>query len=77
MNELIILILIQGLTKIGIYPEMLFIAILFLAFLFFSISNRVGVYPEMLFIAMLFLAFLVAIFNKYIHGILCPKQKNT
>ena len=49
--------------KIGIYPEMLFIAMLVLAFLFFAISNRIGVYPEILFIAILFLAFLVAIFN--------------
>jgi len=55
--------LIQGQIKIGIYHEMLFIAMLFLAFLFFATFNRVGVYPEMLSIAMLFLAFFVAIFN--------------
>ena len=42
---------------------MLFIAMLFLAFLFFYISNRVGVYPEILLITMLVLAFLIAIFN--------------
>ena len=53
---------------------MLFIAMIFLAFLFFAISNRVGVYPEMLFITMLFLSFLVAIFNKSIKIIGFLKQ---
>jgi len=57
-------ILVQGLTKIGMYPKMLFIAMLFLAFLFYhSLLLFPTLVLEMLFIAFLLLAFLVAIFN--------------